>query len=76
MTLQEIKQAIEDGENVHWSNLSYKVIKDRKGQYLIKCGTHCIGLTWADNTTLNGKEEDFFIHAEEQYHNYSQSFRY
>lgn len=62
MTLQQIKEAIEQGKKVYWSNLSYEVIKDNKDQYLIKHSNgSCTGLTWADNTTLNGKEEDFFI---------------
>lgn len=67
MNLQEIKQAIADGKTVHWSNGAYTVIKDNLGQYLIKHSAgHCIGLTWADETTLNGKEEDFFIKGEEE----------
>lgn len=63
MTLSEIKSAIERGLTVCWSNENYQVIKDKCGQYLIKClsNDHCIGLTWADETTLNGKEKDFFI---------------
>lgn len=62
MTLQEIKDAIASGQTVHWGNKSYTVIKDNIGQYLIQhTGWHCIGLTWQDGTTLNGKEEDFFI---------------
>ncbi len=62
MTLQEIKTAIEEGKKVHWSNEAYQVIKDNKNQYLIKhMGGHCIGLTWNDNVTINGKEQDFFI---------------
>lgn len=58
LTLEEIKQAINDGKKVYWSNLAHEVIKDNKGQYLIK---HSIGSTWADNTTLNVAEKDFFI---------------
>ena len=62
MNLQEIKQAIADGKTVCWSNIGYKVIKDKKDNYLIKHNSgNCIGLTWADNTTLNGKEDEFFI---------------
>jgi Tfp pilus assembly protein PilX len=62
MNVHEIKQAVDSGKKVYWSNLGYQVIKDSIGQYLIKhiCG-HCIGLTWQDGTTLNGKEEEFFI---------------
>lgn len=62
MTLNEIKQAVEAGKSVHWSNTGYQVIKDNIGQWLIVCANgHAIGLTWADEVTLNGKEEDFFI---------------
>jgi len=62
MTLEQIKQAIEDGKKVYWSNPAYEVIKDKIGQYLIHCtlNNHYIGLTWRDGVTLNGKEEDFF----------------
>lgn len=63
MNLQEIKQAIADGKKVYWSNESYEVIKDKIGQYLIyrRLNEYCIGLTWRDGTTLNGKESDFFV---------------
>jgi hypothetical protein len=63
MNLQEIKQAIEQGKNVKWTNDNYNVIKDNKNQYLIICenNNHTIGLFWADEKTLNGKEEDFYI---------------
>lgn len=62
MTLQEIKDAIEAGKKVHWQNCSYQVVKSDLN-YLIKClwNSHCIGLTWADEITMNGKEEDFYI---------------
>ncbi len=63
MSLEEIKAAVDAGEQVFWSNRAYPVIKDNIGQYLITCtlSTMCIGLTWLDGVTLNGKEEDFFI---------------
>lgn len=60
MTLEQIKQAIAEGKKVYWASALYEVIKDNIGQYLIKCGGSCIGLTWADGVTLNGKEEEFF----------------
>ena len=62
MNLQEIKQAIDQGKNVYWCGPGYKVIQDNAGEYLIKCtsNNHCIGLTWQDNVTMNGKESDFF----------------
>lgn len=63
MTLAEIKKAVESGKQVCWMNGSYVVIKDRKGQWFIKCNAngHCIGLTHRDGVTLNGKESDFFV---------------
>lgn len=63
MNLQEIKQAIEDGHKVHWCNAGYEVRKDNLGQYHIIYiwNDYCIGLTWIDGVTLNGKEKDFFI---------------
>ena len=62
MTLTEIKQAIEEGKKVFWSNSLYQVIKDRNDQYLIKCmsNNYCTGLTWSDGVTMNEKEEDFY----------------
>ena len=60
MNLEQIKQAIADGKKVYWASLLYEVIKDNRGEYLIKCGASCIGLTWADNVTMNGKESEFF----------------
>jgi hypothetical protein len=61
MNLEQIKKAIAEGKKVYWSSGLYEVIKDGN-QYLIKCSSngHCIGLTWADGKTLNGKESDFF----------------
>lgn len=63
MNLQEIKQAIAEGKTVHWENQLYEVVLDKIGQYLIFCklNGHCIGLTWADGVTMNGKEEQFYI---------------
>jgi len=63
MTLSEIKSAVESGQTVCWSNESYQVIKDKHGNWFIKClaNNHCTGLSWADECTLNGKESDFFV---------------
>ena len=63
MTLEEIKQAIEDGKTVCWASEAYEVIKDSVPQYLIHCifNDHYIGLTHRDGVTLNGMEEEFFI---------------
>lgn len=66
MTVNEIKAAVDAGKQVFWSNLNYRVIKDQIGEYLIhsKCNDHYIGLTWRDGTTLNGREDEFFITEE------------
>lgn len=63
MTLSQIKRAVDEGTPVYWSNKGYTVIKNsRTGDYLIKhTGGHCIGLTWADGQTMNGREEEFFV---------------
>lgn len=62
MNLQEIKTAIEQGKTVYWSNALYKVQKYESGEYVINCSSngHCIGLTWMDGITLNGKEDEFY----------------
>jgi len=61
MNITEIIEAIDKGKHVYYLTYAYEVIKDSKGQYLIKSGNgHCIGLTWVDGITLNGKEEDFY----------------
>lgn len=64
MTLAEIKTAVDLGETVYWSSPVYKVVKDSLGQYSIKCtlNEHYIGLTHQDGITLNGREEEFYIH--------------
>ena len=63
MKLNEIKTAVDSGITVNWSNSSYVVIRHfprypDTPEYLIKCITndHCIGLTWRNGKTLNGKE--------------------
>jgi hypothetical protein len=50
MTLEQIKAAVDAGKTVHWGNSSYRVIRDRFGQYLIayRQGERCenyVGLT-------------------------------
>jgi hypothetical protein len=66
MTLNEIKYAVEKGRSVHWANDGYSVIKDNLGQFLVifEPNQSCIGLTWQDGITLNGKESDFYIKGE------------
>jgi hypothetical protein len=65
MTLQEIKKAIQEGLTVCWKQSNYEVQKSIfNGDYNIVCisnNNDCIGLTWLDGSTMNGKEEDFYI---------------
>lgn len=63
MKLHQIKNAVNAGQTVYWKSPAYVVIKDRIGQWLIRCelNNHCIGLTWRDGETMNGKEQDFYI---------------
>ena len=63
MTLDEIRDAVLAGVNVHWATHNYRVIHDSIGQFLIwsTCNDNYIGLTWRDGTTVNGEPEQFFI---------------
>ena len=66
MNLPQIKQAISQGKTVHWGNDEYTVIRDNLDRYLIiHTNGSTIGLTHQDNTTLNGKENEFYIKAKE-----------
>ena len=51
-TKAEIIEAVDAGKDVYCEGGGYKVIKDSKGQYLIKCtsNNHCIGLSGQDGT--------------------------
>ena len=62
MNLDEIKSAVEAGRTVHWASRMYVVVKDHIGQWLIRCTSNgnCIGLTWCDGVTLNGRPDEFF----------------
>ena len=62
MTLEQIKAAVEAGKRVFWQHSGYEVVKDRVGQWFIKCvyNGNCIGLTWRDGVTMNGEPEEFF----------------
>lgn len=66
MTLEEIKEAVESGKTVCWSNPGYRVVKDNLGQWFIHCtmNDHYIGLTHMDGKTMNGAEEDFYLGGE------------
>jgi hypothetical protein len=66
MTLQEIKNAVNQGKDVFWKHDGYKVvagIEKAVGKYFVVCtaNSHTIGLTWRDGKTMNGAEEDFYL---------------
>ena len=63
MTVEEIKENVDNGKTVHWASDAYSVVINKGGDYDILCriNDHRIGLTWRDGITLNGKEEDFYI---------------
>ena len=63
MTLQEIKNAVNDGKRVCWASTGYEVLYDEVGQWLIWCrmNDNYIGLTHRDEVTLNGREDQFFV---------------
>lgn len=63
MTFAEIRAAVDAGTTVHWANESYRVIKDRLGQYLVIYTPNgsAIGLTDQAGQRLNGREADFFV---------------
>lgn len=67
MTLQQIKEAVKNGQTVYWKNSLYRVVHTpRINQWLIICDWNesAIGLTWTDGVTLNGDEKDFFVKGE------------
>lgn len=61
-TPQEIKDAVDAGKTVYAGSGIYLVIKDKIGQYLIKCTANgsCVGLTGQEGTKyenrLNGSD--------------------
>jgi len=64
MTLAEILRAVDEGLLVHWQTPSYVIERLQAGRgCVIRCLAtgHCIGLTWADGKTLNGREDEFFV---------------
>ena len=63
MTLDEIKDAVLAGKTVHWSTTAYVVKYNDQGGFNIVYTPdgNCIGLTWRNGVTLNGKQNEFFI---------------
>jgi DNA repair protein RadC len=68
-TKAEIIEAVNAGKDVYCMGGSYKVVKDNKGQYLIKANSNgrCIGLSGDEGTeyenVLNGT--DFYVEVTE-----------
>jgi len=62
LSLSDIETAIYNGYRVHWKNDNYLVLKDRVGQYLIKClsNSHCVGLTRTDGSLVEDPK-DFYL---------------
>ena len=70
MNLQEIKDAVDAGKKVFWSNDGYEVIKGDY-EYLIVWNRggrdeYYIGLTHKDGVTMNGREAQFYINNKEE----------
>lgn len=62
-TVQEIRQAVDEGKEVFASSEFYKVIKGKNGQYLIKASNgYTVGLSGAEGTQYENKlnGSDFF----------------
>ena len=66
MSLFDIQTAIHNGYTVYWKNRGYEVIKDKIGQYLIKCtaNSYCVGLTRTDGTLIEDPKH-FFLGLED-----------
>jgi hypothetical protein len=62
MNLRNIKTAVREGLKVHWANELYEVQNKGDAWYIV-CVSNgsCVGLTWSDGKTLNGKANQFFI---------------
>jgi hypothetical protein len=57
ITIKDIKAAVDKGKTVYSDSEAYKVIKDSKGQYMIKCtlNGYCIGLHGAVGSQYEDK---------------------
>lgn len=64
MTLDEIKNEVNAGRKVYWMNIGYTVVKGGNEWSIVwnhgGRDENCIGLTWRDEQTLNGKPGEFF----------------
>lgn len=63
MNIQDIKDTVNSGKPVRWSNNGYHVTRDSHGHFYItfQPNQHTIGLTNRAGDRLNGKPEDFYI---------------
>lgn len=63
MNIQEIKDAVDAGKPVRWTNNGYHVTRDNLGQFHItfQHNNSSVGLTNRAGTRLNGKPTDFYI---------------
>lgn len=63
MTINEIKQAVNEGKTVCVGTTAYIVTRDNLNQWFIRCklNNYLIGLTHSDGITLNNKPDAFFI---------------
>ena len=66
MSLFDIQTAIHNGYTVYWKSNNYQVVKDKLGQYLIKClsTSHCVGLTRTDGSLVEDPKH-FFLGLED-----------
>jgi hypothetical protein len=63
MTLEQIKNAVNDGVTVYADSAAYIVILSKFGEYMIKCAStgYCIGLYWTDdNDNVRMNATNFF----------------
>ena len=62
MNIERIKELVSQGTPVYWKNVGYQVVKDKLGQYFIKClrNDYCTGLGTQSGELLEN-EADFFV---------------
>lgn len=65
MILEQIKEAVDAGKIVNWMSSAYEVIKDSKGQYLIRYvpTNDCVGLTDSEGNLTN-EPYTFFLNRD------------
>ena len=65
-TIEDIKQAVDDGKTVYQQNHSYTVIKDNLNHYFIKCmfNDYCQGLHGMEGTEYEHKLNGYDFYYE------------